>query len=608
MRFASRLLALFISLASVWLLAGPATADKDDPQQIDKLIEQLGSGSFQEREAATKALDAIGAPALEKLRKAAESDDIEVSRRASDLVKRIEKRADVSRVLTPKRVHLVSKDTPLKEALEDFKKKSGYEITLYDPDSKLINRRVTLDTGEVPFWEAFDQFCDKTDLAPATPQDMRVLMMQQMREQQQRMIEIERQRAALPQPAGVPPAKEKKESTAEKKEESKPAAKKEEGAKAAPPAAPPFGPVAPAPVDVRARFGVGSVMGQNQLVLMEGKGKRLPTHYAGAVCIRAKSLEEAPGAPNGPLNVSLQVAAEPKLQVRSIVSTRVDKALDDNGQSLAQQTAGADEDLPRGPVVAPPVARAIPAGAVRYPMMMGGPGLTVVQFKKGEKPSKTLAELKGTITVQVIDESRMMFTTDDILKSSGAKLRNKDSASLTVVEASKTDAGQIVVQVELELPPDVMPARNPGVAGAAIASGVRINAAVPVAAPPPAPAADKPKETPAKGEKDKAKEDAQTKLGTRPAAARVPAFTDMGVRYPGNMFSGLRLLDEKGKSLPINRVTASSQVAAGGKNETKYEITFEATKDENGPFKLTFSGSRIVTLDLPFTLKDVPLK
>src|SRR5262249_44608798 len=46
-----------------------------DAAAINKLVKQLGSSDFQEREAATRALEAIGLPALEALRKAAKDDD-----------------------------------------------------------------------------------------------------------------------------------------------------------------------------------------------------------------------------------------------------------------------------------------------------------------------------------------------------------------------------------------------------------------------------------------------------------------------------------------------------------------------------------------------------
>jgi hypothetical protein len=58
-----------------------------------RLIEQLGSPVYAEREAATQALDRLGEPALELLRKASEeSGDAEIRRRAERLVATIELR------------------------------------------------------------------------------------------------------------------------------------------------------------------------------------------------------------------------------------------------------------------------------------------------------------------------------------------------------------------------------------------------------------------------------------------------------------------------------------------------------------------------------------
>ncbi len=57
------------------------------------LIAQLGSESFEVRQEATRRLDSLGEAALPALRKAAEaSDDLEVHRRATDLVQTIENR------------------------------------------------------------------------------------------------------------------------------------------------------------------------------------------------------------------------------------------------------------------------------------------------------------------------------------------------------------------------------------------------------------------------------------------------------------------------------------------------------------------------------------
>jgi WD40 repeat protein len=58
-----------------------------DSAEIDRLIRQLGSDKFTEREGAGRALQAIGLPALDALlNAAAKSDDAEIRRRASQLV------------------------------------------------------------------------------------------------------------------------------------------------------------------------------------------------------------------------------------------------------------------------------------------------------------------------------------------------------------------------------------------------------------------------------------------------------------------------------------------------------------------------------------------
>src|SRR5947209_2193312 len=66
--------------------------------RIESLIAQLGSREFRERDAATKALDAIGRLALPALRKAATaSDDLEGRKRAEGLIQSIEGRLSAVR-------------------------------------------------------------------------------------------------------------------------------------------------------------------------------------------------------------------------------------------------------------------------------------------------------------------------------------------------------------------------------------------------------------------------------------------------------------------------------------------------------------------------------
>jgi WD40 repeat protein len=95
-------------LGIIWISAHPCQAQgqkagtplPNHPQvqqpanlsKVERLIRQLGSEKFAEREAATKALEAIGEPALEALRRATRDGDLELRRRAEQLVKSIEGR------------------------------------------------------------------------------------------------------------------------------------------------------------------------------------------------------------------------------------------------------------------------------------------------------------------------------------------------------------------------------------------------------------------------------------------------------------------------------------------------------------------------------------
>jgi hypothetical protein len=643
-----RILALLVGIGLLGLLTVPAAADKVDAERIDKLIEQLGSGSFQEREAATKALDAIGPPALDKLRKATQSEDIEVKRRATELVKRIEKRAEASRLLTPKRVHLVYKDTPLKEAVADFKKKSGYNLVLHDPEKKLADRKLTLDTGDTTFWEAFDKFCDKAGVVQVTPQDMMQQMMQEMMKRQQELIK--RQNAAPPAPP------QKKPGAAPPPPKDEPAPKPEKEAKKDNLPAPVFRPevrvvkgvgavqvqVPVQPPAPQAGAGPGGRFGQampdfpqispDQIMLVDGKPKPAPTHYAGTVRVRAAEPGVMPGGQETPLLINLQVSIEPKFQMRGVTAARLTKAVDDNDQTLSQIAPGEDGD---GPIFGnvPPGRFIIRGGPIRMgmPPMMGGPASTMIPLKKGDKPSKKLTELTGTLTLQVLDAPEALISVDNILKAGGTTTKGKSGGAIKVVEATKTEDGQIKLQVEIDAPPDVVAADSQGFGGFGMTGGIRLapgRAILPLPAPPVAappaekPKDEKPKDKPAKEEKPQAKAQAKDKPAAPPAAvpppvavpaiAIAPAARQPNVRrgggYVGDAFNGLSLVDDKGTKFSIVRVGVAAQAVAAGAVATTYEITFEAKKDQGEPVKLIFSGSKMVAVEVPFTLKDVPLQ
>jgi WD40 repeat protein len=80
-----------VALLASLLPSAPVVAGPDDAE-IARLVKQLGSDEFEKREAATRRLNEIGEPALDALRRAAAGADLEVNRRARDVIAAIEKR------------------------------------------------------------------------------------------------------------------------------------------------------------------------------------------------------------------------------------------------------------------------------------------------------------------------------------------------------------------------------------------------------------------------------------------------------------------------------------------------------------------------------------
>jgi hypothetical protein len=96
---------MFLIVVSMMALNDPSLIA--DAAPINRLIEQLGSEVYAEREAATKALDRLGEPSLEHLHRASEkTDDVEIRRRTEGLLKTIEPRVVVERALAIRKSQL----------------------------------------------------------------------------------------------------------------------------------------------------------------------------------------------------------------------------------------------------------------------------------------------------------------------------------------------------------------------------------------------------------------------------------------------------------------------------------------------------------------------
>ena len=675
-------LLLILAMGLGILIGVPApAADAVNPEKIQKLIAQLGSDAFEDREKASEQLDAIGAPALEALRQAAKSKDSEVQRRAADLVSKIEKRGESRELLAPSKVHLVYHNTPVADAVTDFCKKSGYPIVLMDPQNKLKNRKVSLDTGEVTFWQAFDLFCKQASLVEASANDVMRLMPQPGLPGGIRQPIPQPGLRPVP-PAPLPPTKPVPQTPGNQRQAPQPP---QQGVQAPPQPAVPPNAVVQVQVQVRAPLqpaqpaqppvaqlggagfggfggqlggmmgmmgiGMGGFPGANQIILVDGKPKALPTDAASAVRVRTSDhIKQMGKPPANEIRVGLQVTPEPKLQVQQVVAVRVTKAIDDKDQKL-DQIINMNPN-PVGPGINPFGGQLGFAGAGFAP---GAPGIalqgglggmigmngmafgfaggsqyTMVQFKKAEKASKTLKELTGVITAQVLAPSKPVITVDNIMKMAGKEgVKGKDGGLIKILEATRGADDQLKVRFEFEPPGGN--AGNPfGGQGGIILPAVPIApprlklVPLPPAPPvPPAPpqkqaAPPPPKEGQAQAQPAQPPQPPQAKVAVRVQAAPAvqiqiaqPGGIQIGFGGPGGfgMFQfggdGFSLLDDKGKKVP--QTGFQTQLRQDGNTlKVEHVLTFRLEKGQEAA-KLLYSISKPATIDIPFTLKNVTL-
>ncbi len=140
-----RILLLSLSLVGVWNDEDkkPVVPQKVEPAVINKLIEQLGSKSFEEREAANKRLREIGAPAVDALRKAMETNkDAEITRRARQLVEALE----------PDTLNKLFGEAVTAEKAKDFKKAAElYEQAVKEGLARYHPIRQKAPDADIPF-------------------------------------------------------------------------------------------------------------------------------------------------------------------------------------------------------------------------------------------------------------------------------------------------------------------------------------------------------------------------------------------------------------------------------------------------------------------------
>lgn len=480
-------------------LATPLLADTPDPYEAK--VQALTHPRYAEREKAARDLVNAGEPALKALRAASTSADPELRTRAGAVAERIDRALRSERLLAAPKIAIKLDKVPLQQAVIDVGKKTGLRFQLEPTKDADFRRLVTLDTGEVPFWDAVQAFYRAAGLmenhlpptgSPAQTEEMRkVRAIQRMR----RMTEV------------------------------------------------PIG-------------------GESLLRLTDGKSA-LPVAATKAIRVQALPAnfgENKFDAATGELTLHLGVDAAPSLPVQEIIGIEVRRATGDNRQVLAPA-------YPVQPVVAgfPGVEQLLVAKQIVVladDMLVGelsGSGSRFpVTLKTGGMRPRELAELEGVVVARIVAPPEPIITVPDVFGKGKEHAWTTDSRSLHIEAA------------------------NVGVAGSQIAATIRVRLV--------------------------ATDEAANEVLNFPVQVKgkLRPFLRINRRGGDLPVPDFQVRDSTGKLLKVT-ATATESGFDGSAASLTVQLRVEQSAEGLSGATLTLVGRRPVIVEMPFTLKDVPL-
>jgi hypothetical protein len=479
-----RLLFGVLALAAVGGSLSQASAREPAAEAAERLVLQLGSKKYAAREAAARKLEALGEAALAPLKRAVRNSDLETSRRAEELILRIQHQLETARLLAPTRLRLAHKAVPLAAAVRDLARRTGFDIRL-DGEDPPAKRTVTLETGELPFWDALDRLC---------------------------------RAASLSEEAGL------------------------DGSGAG--------------------TGVAGQVCGFPLLLADRRSKPLPSCVTGSVRLRALPVGaglqgwrvfQRPGDDDGKpaTGFMLEAVGEPKLPWLGIVRLRVHRAVDEHEQDLSQPAALLGAPQPPDLDVERPLVwdgmSGVPVAAL--------PLRTVpVRLVAGKKASSRLKEVRGTLTARVLATGPLL-TVENVLRAEGKTFHGKGGPMLKVTRVAR-DGTRLTLHVQAQ------PRTADGGGG-----------------------------TPFQVVRD-------------PKGRLLMQGSGVGAA------SDLDLLDAAGTVLkPLKRertLTPNPQPRAGGLL-LEFTLVYALAPGAPEPSRLVWTGPRATLLDVPFTLRQVPV-
>jgi hypothetical protein len=569
----------------------PSPAPSNKAGGLERLVEQLADGDYSKRDAAAKELKRIGSPALPLLRKALDSQDSEIRRWAEILVPLLERQADSEKALKPTLVRLHHTNAPLGEVLKDLQQQTKYRFQIAEKDKSLAERPVTLTTGEIPFWDAMDQLsrqvrlsyelgCNDTELnlkenpLSANRRVRQSYTPQRAAAKDTLLFYAEKEKALATKPVytcgavrctldtGLLEAEKLKK--AERAKDSEEVRKENRADRTGRPAAAPGAPAGrPQPPAAPPGVAGGGGMGGGG----RGQPNVPPPPPVNREQRRSTSKEKEPVRPVRTL--TLEVCTEPKLQWRGPLQVCPEPLVDDKKQEMEFLGCQSNRKLDPGnePV------QIVGVGPNGKQVLIQGDNLSsndnlpagnrqefTLQYRLPENPGKVVPLLKGCLIGQVLSPVEQLFEVADVTRPSKEPLRGPDGMQLQVVECAKAEKGKYRLTVELITP------------------GVPANLWA--------------------GNQWQGGQVGNPRFGGN---GRMQRMNNAG------MPNDFTITDAKGQPMTIQGRTENN---LQGKGTWVRRLTFLLITDteETAPRKLVYAAARLVSIEVPFEFRNVPLQ
>jgi hypothetical protein len=238
---------------------------------------------------------------------------------------------------------------------------------------------------------------------------------------------------------------------------------------------------------------------------------------------------------------------------QQIVEMKVTRAVDEHGQELRQPEPFIN---PLSSLAVRRSNRRRGRGWDRSDLADGKPEdlrRLPVRLRLADKPSRTLKEISGLLTAEVETPPEPLLTIAGIARTEGRTFKGEDGLAIKVMEVKRLTSGQVNLQVEVTLPAHLALPNDVGFRG-------------------------------------------RRRFNRRLALASWSS--SMGQ---------LELTDAKGRPFRLERIDDRWTINDDNALIPILQLSFQPNREQGPPAKLIYSARRRMAVEVPFTLKDVPL-